>query len=39
MRTFLFESLKGRYHMEDVGVGGRIILKWIDPLGKSGVGV
>jgi hypothetical protein len=26
---FLFESLKGRNHTEDVGLGVRIILKWI----------
>jgi hypothetical protein len=28
------ENLKGRYHSEDPGVDGRIILKWI--LGKYG---
>jgi hypothetical protein len=33
---FLLESLNGRDHSEDVGVGGRIILKWI--LGKYGLG-
>jgi hypothetical protein len=26
---FWLESLKGRGHSEDIGVGGRIILKWI----------
>jgi len=31
---FLSENLKGRGHMEDLGVGGRIILEWI--LGKEG---
>jgi hypothetical protein len=30
-------TVKGRDHSEDIGVGGRIILKWI--LGKSGFGV
>jgi hypothetical protein len=35
MRTeFRSENLKGRDHSENLGVGGRIILKWI--LGKSG---
>jgi hypothetical protein len=31
------ESLNGRKHSEDVGVDGRIILKWI--LGNSDLGV
>jgi hypothetical protein len=26
---FWFQNLKKRYHSEDVGVDGRIILKWI----------
>jgi hypothetical protein len=26
---FLSENLKGKYHAEDVGVDGKIILKWI----------
>jgi hypothetical protein len=26
---FWFESLKGRGHSEELGVDGRIILKWI----------
>jgi hypothetical protein len=35
MRTvFWFESLKGRDHLEDVGIDGRIILQRI--LGKQG---
>jgi hypothetical protein len=30
MRTkFLLGSLKGRDHLQDLGVDGRIILKWI----------
>jgi len=28
-KTFRLESLKERDHMEDVGVDGRIVLKWI----------
>jgi hypothetical protein len=31
-RIFWLENLKGRDHSEDIGVGVRIILKWI--LGK-----
>jgi len=27
--TFVSENLKGRDHLEGVGVDGRIILKWI----------
>jgi hypothetical protein len=26
---FLLGSLKGRYHLEDLGVDERIILKWV----------
>jgi len=29
---FLLENLKGRDHLEDLGVNGKIILEWI--LGK-----
>jgi hypothetical protein len=28
-RSFWLESLKGRDHLDDLGVDGRIILKWI----------
>jgi hypothetical protein len=31
---FLSENFKGRYHSEELGVHGRIILEWI--LGKYG---
>jgi hypothetical protein len=34
---FLFESLKGRDRSEDLGIGGRIILKWV--LGEQGLGL
>jgi hypothetical protein len=27
--TFLWRSLRERYHLEDPGISGRIILKWI----------
>jgi hypothetical protein len=26
---FLWENLRKRYHFEDLGIDGRIILKWI----------
>jgi hypothetical protein len=32
MKAFWLKSLKGRDHLKDLGVDGRIILKWI--LGK-----
>jgi hypothetical protein len=28
-KKFWLESLKGRYHSEDIHIDGRIILKWI----------
>jgi hypothetical protein len=28
-KIFWLENLKGRYHPEDLGVDGRIILEWI----------
>jgi hypothetical protein len=31
-RLFWLESLKGRYHLEGLGIGVKIILEWI--LGK-----
>jgi hypothetical protein len=31
----LFENLKGRHHLEGLGLDGKIILKWI--LGRDGV--
>jgi hypothetical protein len=36
MYKFQLESMKGRYHLEDLGVLGKIILKHI--LGKWGGG-
>jgi hypothetical protein len=31
---FWFENLKGRDHLEHLGIGGKIILEWF--LGKEG---
>jgi hypothetical protein len=25
----IYEKLKGRYHLEDTGVDGRVVVKWI----------
>lgn len=25
----IYEKLKGRYHLEDIGVDGRVVVKWI----------
>jgi hypothetical protein len=33
MQYFALENLKGRNHLEDLGIGGKIILGWI--LGKQ----
>jgi hypothetical protein len=32
--TYILENLKGRDHLEDIGVDGKIIWEWI--LGKEG---
>jgi hypothetical protein len=34
MHIFLLEKLKGRDYVEDLGIDGKLILKWF--LGKSG---
>jgi hypothetical protein len=28
MHTFLYEDLKGRDHLEDLDIDGRIVLEW-----------
>jgi hypothetical protein len=33
LQTFSLDTSKGRYHLEDLGIGGKIILRWT--LGKE----